>query len=78
MALDAAFFRFSLASLSQSLFLCSRKSEYYEGKEQNEAPHSCSQFEENQINNLYEAYKWYTSTYGNTVHMTMIFNTFVF
>ncbi len=36
------------------------------------------QFEENQINNLYEAYKWYTSTYGNTVHMTMIFNTFVF
>ena len=35
-------------------------------------------FEENQINNLYEAYKWYTSTYGNTVHMTMIFNTFVF
>ena len=37
-----------------------------------------TQFEENQINNLYEAYKWYTSTYGNTVHMTMIFNTFVF
>ena len=36
------------------------------------------QFEENQINNIYEAYKWYTSTYGNTVHMTMIFNTFVF
>ena len=36
------------------------------------------QFEEDQINNLYEAYKWYTSTYGNTVHMTMIFNTFVF
>ena len=35
-------------------------------------------FEENQIHNLYEAYKWYTSTYGNTVHMTMIFNTFVF
>ena len=35
-------------------------------------------FEENQINNLYEAYKWYTSTYGNTVHMSMIFNTFVF
>ena len=35
-------------------------------------------FEENQINNLYEAYIWYTSTYGNTVHMTMIFNTFVF
>ena len=35
-------------------------------------------FEENQINNLYEAYLWYTSTYGNTVHMTMIFNTFVF
>ena len=35
-------------------------------------------FEEDQINNLYEAYKWYTSTYGNTVHMTMIFNTFVF
>ena len=37
-----------------------------------------TQFEEDQINNLYEAYKWYTSTYGNTVHMTMIFNTFVF
>ena len=37
-----------------------------------------TQFEENQINNLYEAYNWYTSTYGNTVHMTMIFNTFVF
>jgi len=36
------------------------------------------QFEEDQINNLYEAYNWYTSTYGNTVHMTMIFNTFVF
>ena len=37
-----------------------------------------TQFEEDQINNLYEAYKWYTSTYGNTVHVTMIFNTFVF
>ena len=37
-----------------------------------------TRFEENQINNLYEAYKWYTSNYGNTVHMTMIFNTFVF
>ena len=37
-----------------------------------------TQFEEDQINNLYEAFKWYTSTYGNTVHMTMIFNTFVF
>ena len=37
-----------------------------------------TQFEESQINNLYEAYQWYTSTYGNTVHMTMIFNTFVF
>ena len=37
-----------------------------------------TRFEEDQINNLYEAYKWYTSTYGNTVHMTMIFNTFVF
>ena len=37
-----------------------------------------TQFEEDQINNLYEAYRWYTSTYGNTVHMTMIFNTFVF
>ena len=34
------------------------------------------QFEENQINNLYEAYGWYTSTYGSTVHMTMIFNIF--
>ena len=37
-----------------------------------------TQFEENQINNLLEAYKWYTATYGNTVHMTMVFNTFVF
>ena len=37
-----------------------------------------TRFEEDQINNLYEAYKWYTSTYGNTVHMTMIFNKFVF
>ena len=37
-----------------------------------------TRFEKDQINNLYEAYKWYTSNYGNTVHMTMIFNTFVF
>ena len=35
-------------------------------------------FEKNQINNLHEAFKWYTSTNGNTVHMTIIFNTFVF
>ena len=37
-----------------------------------------SKFEKHQINNLFEAFKWYTSTNGNTVHMTMIFNTFVF
>ena len=37
-----------------------------------------TRFEKDEINNLYEAYKWYTSNYGNTVHMTMIFNTFVF
>ena len=37
-----------------------------------------SRFEKHQINNLFEAFKWYTSTNGNTVHMTMIFNTFVF
>ena len=37
-----------------------------------------NKFEKNQINNLYEAYKWYISTNGNTVHMTIIFNTFVF
>lgn len=35
-------------------------------------------FADGQINNLYEAYKWYNSNYGSTCHMTMIFNTFVF
>jgi Ca2+ transporting ATPase len=34
-------------------------------------------FEPKQINNLFEAYKWYNSEYGNTCHMTIIFNTFV-
>lgn len=34
-------------------------------------------FEPKQISNLFEAFKWYTSEYGNTCHMTMIFNTFV-
>lgn len=35
-------------------------------------------FEPKQISNLYQAYKWYNSEYGNTVHMTIIFNSFVF
>ena len=34
-------------------------------------------FEPKQINNLFEAYNWYNSEYGNTCHMTIIFNTFV-
>ena len=36
-----------------------------------------TRFEPKQINNLYEAFKWYISEYGNTCHMTIIFNTFV-
>lgn len=35
-------------------------------------------FKEGQIKNLYEAYNWYCATKGNTVHMTIIFNIFVF
>ena len=34
-------------------------------------------FEPKEINNLFEAYNWYNSEYGNTCHMTIIFNTFV-
>jgi Ca2+ transporting ATPase len=29
------------------------------------------------IDNLYDVYKWYNKVYGNTVHMTIIFNSFV-
>jgi len=29
------------------------------------------------VNNLYQAFKWYNLNYGNNVHMTIIFNTFV-
>ena len=36
-----------------------------------------TQFEPKKITNLFEAFKWYTSEYGNTAHMTIIFNTFV-
>ena len=36
-----------------------------------------TQFQPKQIQNLFEAFKWYTAEYGNTCHMTMIFNTFV-
>ncbi len=48
----------------------------------NLSPKACLFFDENrfepkQINNLYEAFKWYISEYGNTCHMTIIFNTFV-
>jgi len=34
-------------------------------------------FEKGKIKNLKEAYKWIISEYGNSVHMTIIFNTFV-
>ena len=34
-------------------------------------------FDPKQITNLNEAFKWYISEYGNTCHMTIIFNTFV-
>ena len=37
-----------------------------------------TQFKEDQITNLFEGFKWYMANYGNTPHMTMIFNTFVF
>ena len=37
-----------------------------------------TQFEPKKITNLFEAFKWYTSEYGNTAHMTIIFNTFGF
>jgi hypothetical protein len=48
----------------------------------NLSPKACLFFDENrfdpkQITNLYEAFKWYISEYGNTCHMTIIFNTFV-
>lgn len=36
-----------------------------------------SRFEKGQIRNLYHVYKWYNTEYGNSVHMTIIFNTFV-
>jgi P-type Ca2+ transporter type 2B len=36
-----------------------------------------NKFEPKQIRNAYQAFKWYTSEYGNTVHMTIIFNAFV-
>lgn len=34
-------------------------------------------FEKGKIKNLKQAYKWIISEYGSTVHMTIIFNTFV-
>lgn len=37
-----------------------------------------SLFHEDQITNLFEGFKWYMANFGNTPHMTMIFNTFVF
>ena len=37
-----------------------------------------TKFKQNQINNLNDAYNWYNSVYGNTAHMTIVFNTFVF
>jgi len=48
----------------------------------NLSPKAClffdeKRFEPKQITNLYEAFKWYISEYGNTCHMTIIFNTFV-
>jgi Ca2+ transporting ATPase len=36
-----------------------------------------TKFEPKQIKNAYQAFKWFTSEYGNTVHMTIIFNAFV-
>lgn len=36
-----------------------------------------TQFKENQITDLSQVIEWYISTYGNTAHMTIIFNTFV-
>ena len=36
-----------------------------------------SKFDPKQVRNAYQAFKWYTSEYGNTVHMTIIFNAFV-
>ena len=36
-----------------------------------------TKFEKGKIMNLFHAYKWIISEYGNTVHMTIIFNTFV-
>jgi P-type Ca2+ transporter type 2B len=34
-------------------------------------------FPQRTVNNLEDAYRWYTSNYGNTTHMTIIFNCFV-
>ena len=34
-------------------------------------------FRPKQVTNLNQAFKWYNSEFGNTVHMTIIFNTFV-
>lgn len=36
-----------------------------------------SRFQHGQIRNLEHAYKWYVSEYGNTTHMTIVFNCFV-
>ena len=35
------------------------------------------EFSEKKIRNLADAYNWYTSSYGNTTHMTIVFNCFV-
>jgi Ca2+ transporting ATPase len=45
-------------------------------------PEFCLFYDENrfkpgQINNLEHAYKWYVSEFGNTTHMTIVFNCFV-
>lgn len=36
-----------------------------------------NKFEPNQVSNLEQAYKWYVSEFGNTTHMTIVFNCFV-
>ncbi len=36
-----------------------------------------NKFNPGQIKNLYQAFKWYNSEFGSTVHMTIIFNSFV-
>jgi len=37
-----------------------------------------TRFEPLQITNLYQAFRWYATEYGATVHTTIIFNSFVF